>query len=779
MAKDIRVSLDLDNRQFNREINSSTKQVEQFGSTSKKQMAAFAVAVAGATAAFAGLRKGLNIAAEFQDLRSSLSTVFGGLEQGAAAFDRVTDIASRTQFQVQDITKAFIQLKGAGIDPTEETIMTFANAAAITTDQLGAFQASISLLSRTTAGGLGLEELERLGDRGIPVYDILNEKLGITRLQISEVGKTAAGAQKIIKALGDGINERFGSALQSRLANTNQRISNFNDQLAILADNLLAGANEGFGALLSNLTVALQKLNENTEAILNFGKALAFVGTVAAVSFGGKAIISGLGDILSGVGGILRTIAPLAGRFLFAASGLKMLSGAGRDFGRVLFTLSKGTMGLAFKTEKLNGTFSRFIFGLSRGAIGITQVGLVLAGLIGAFRLYQDVLERRETKIIDAIVGEGRENVEKEIEDLALKVLDLTDAMNLYYESTRFSTRPVGITLGIKAAEIEKLQKRIETLREKLTSDPTLQVVPEVDPETVTTLDKIAKAVDGVDKNFRSPKQFKIFVDALMALKGELKSNEEFAAFDKALKDIEKAFDMKIDPPAEKLTRFQEILNDIGKVENFEDFDAVMSTIKSAFDDGDLDGITQYNELVEKLGESFTDAEKGVAIFQNAMKDIDSQISDDLVNAIFEGENAIDSLKATFKEAIKQMIADTIRLMVVQTALQAIFGFFGYSASFAPSGGISTLTKKQFGGPVMKNKPYIVGEDGPELFMPKQGGDIIPNGKFGGAGAQQNVTYNIQAVDAPSFQALVARDPDFIHAVASRGAQNMPSGRRF
>ena len=180
MAKDIRVALELDNRQFNRGIQDSTKQVNTFGSQSKKQMAAVALAVAGATAAFAGLKKGLNIAADFQDLRSSLTTLFGGLDEGAAAFDRVTSIAAETQFQVQDITKAFIQLKGAGIEPTKDIIMTFANAAAITTDQLGSFQAAISLLSRTTAGGLGLEELERLSDRGIPVYDILNKKLGIT-----------------------------------------------------------------------------------------------------------------------------------------------------------------------------------------------------------------------------------------------------------------------------------------------------------------------------------------------------------------------------------------------------------------------------------------------------------------------------------------------------------------------------------------------------------------------------------------------------------------------
>ena len=240
MAKDIKVALELDNKQFNKGIQDSTTQVGKFESTSKRSMVGVAAAVAGVTAAFAGLRRGLGVAADFQDLQSSLSTVFGGLDQGADAFQRVTDIASQTQFQVQDITKAFIQLKGAGVEPTKDIIMTFANAAAITTDQLGAFQAAISLISRTTAGGLGLEELERLGDRGIPVYDILNEKLGITRLQISEVGKTARGAEKIIAALGEGINERFGDALSNRISNTNQRISNFNDAVAVLTNNLVS-----------------------------------------------------------------------------------------------------------------------------------------------------------------------------------------------------------------------------------------------------------------------------------------------------------------------------------------------------------------------------------------------------------------------------------------------------------------------------------------------------------------------------------------------------------
>ena len=56
--------------------------------------------------------------------------------------------------------------------------------------------------------------------------------------------------------------------------------------------------------------------------------------------------------------------------------------------------------------------------------------------------------------------------------------------------------------------------------------------------------------------------------------------------------------------------------------------------------------------------------------------------------------------------------------------------------------------------------------------MPTGGGTIVPGG-----GATM-VTYNIQAVDAASFQALVARDPGFIHAVAEMGRSRLPGARR-
>lgn len=76
------------------------------------------------------------------------------------------------------------------------------------------------------------------------------------------------------------------------------------------------------------------------------------------------------------------------------------------------------------------------------------------------------------------------------------------------------------------------------------------------------------------------------------------------------------------------------------------------------------------------------------------------------------------------------------------------------------------------GGTIPGGKFGVVGEQGPELVTGPA--TITP---MTGLGGTQNVTYNINAVDAQSFKNLIAQDPGFIHAVAQRGGRMVPGGR--
>ena len=59
------------------------------------------------------------------------------------------------------------------------------------------------------------------------------------------------------------------------------------------------------------------------------------------------------------------------------------------------------------------------------------------------------------------------------------------------------------------------------------------------------------------------------------------------------------------------------------------------------------------------------------------------------------------------------------------------------------------------GGPVSKGSPYLVGERGPELFLPDQSGTILPNGAAGGVVQFTNI-FNINGTGADVARVVTA-----------------------
>jgi hypothetical protein len=73
---------------------------------------------------------------------------------------------------------------------------------------------------------------------------------------------------------------------------------------------------------------------------------------------------------------------------------------------------------------------------------------------------------------------------------------------------------------------------------------------------------------------------------------------------------------------------------------------------------------------------------------------------------------------------------------------QAVGGIISGIGGFLGFGG-----NRAMGGPVSSNTAYVVGERGPELFVPQGSGTIIPNNRMGGGGTTINLTVN-GAIDA-------------------------------
>jgi len=144
--------------------------------------------------------------------------------------------------------------------------------------------------------------------------------------------------------------------------------------------------------------------------------------------------------------------------------------------------------------------------------------------------------------------------------------------------------------------------------------------------------------------------------------------------------------------------------------------------------------------------------------------------------------NFVKTGKLSFKDLANTILEQIIRIQV-QRASATMFG--GGAGGGGLLGGIFSGIGKIFGfangGTPPINRPSLVGERGPELFIPRSAGTIIPNTEtmaaLAGTGGT-TVTYNIQAVDAASFRSLVARDPQFMFQVTERGRRSQPTRSR-
>jgi len=143
--------------------------------------------------------------------------------------------------------------------------------------------------------------------------------------------------------------------------------------------------------------------------------------------------------------------------------------------------------------------------------------------------------------------------------------------------------------------------------------------------------------------------------------------------------------------------------------------------------DGQVDGLSEAATATDKLNESTKDMKSN---FEKIGESIASGVSDNLTAAIMQTKTLGDAAKSILND-----LANTLVKLGVNTILGGIApGIFG------------SLPMLNFasGGRPPTGRPSIVGEKGPELFVPKRSGTIIPNDKLGGGGST-NISVNVDA----------------------------------
>jgi tape measure domain-containing protein len=115
-----------------------------------------------------------------------------------------------------------------------------------------------------------------------------------------------------------------------------------------------------------------------------------------------------------------------------------------------------------------------------------------------------------------------------------------------------------------------------------------------------------------------------------------------------------------------------------------------------------------------------------IALLNQELLDVETQINDERKNNF---QKAMDSMMDAASQAVKVILAEFAKLAIIK-GLLAIMGTPTSGVGKFFKEGLEGILGKARGGPVFSNQPYIVGERGPELFMPNRSGSIVPNGQL-------------------------------------------------
>ena len=253
---------------------------------------------------------------------------------------------------------------------------------------------------------------------------------------------------------------------------------------------------------------------------------------------------------------------------------------------------------------------------------------------------------------------------------------------------------------------------------------------------------EIARRMDTIRKDLdfagHDPKIAKVLLDEFAALAKELESlkNPVYTAADalEELQEIVVTVSKKTDIYAEDLKSFSSGFQ-TAKMRA----DALRRALVRFQKDLDPSQIKLVQEAIEDIrvgGIEEIDL-SSLPKLKTTSKQTFEDISEYAKQAARNTQDAFaDFLFDPFDEGLKGMLKsflDTMRRMAANQLASSIFDFTGLTKIFG--GG------RQFGGPVSAGVPYMVGEAGPELFVPNSSGSVVANNKLGST----SIIYNFQA----------------------------------
>ncbi len=178
----------------------------------------------------------------------------------------------------------------------------------------------------------------------------------------------------------------------------------------------------------------------------------------------------------------------------------------------------------------------------------------------------------------------------------------------------------------------------------------------------------------------------------------------------------------------------------------------------------DTETLDELDKKIEKIAAGMKDvndaAKESTVTLGSSLKDSITSASQaftgEFVDALMEGKSVLDSFGNFAKNIVKQIITTFLQMAIVNRILNSVFNLSGGPDALPTLGGAAGGGRASFG------QPMIVGERGPELFVPATHGRIMNNADSmsavgGGANVIVNQSLNFSTGVVPTVRAEITR----------------------
>ena len=299
-------------------------------------------------------------------------------------------------------------------------------------------------------------------------------------------------------------------------------------------------------------------------------------------------------------------------------------------------------------------------------------------------------------------------------------------------------------------ARIEALKKEISQINTNkeaiiLDSDARIKNTNAIKDQTKATLEK--KKADEAIANMVLPEKRPQAVKDAVAERDEAREN--------ILKAINKLEEEKVNKEKDLLAVAKELL----PVTNA--FAKEQEALSFALREGHL-SLDQYNQGMQELKKRMFESSEEGKMALKAIDGLSDGLANSLVEAVETGKFSLRGLGNTVKEVMAEMARDFLKAQIRALILKQVLGAFGGGPSasqFQTGGNLHGLNATAGGGTVQRGVPTLVGERGPEIFIPNTGGTVRNNmdskNMMGGNTVVVNQNVNFATGITPTVRAEV------------------------